>query len=132
MVETAVGPKQYYSRALVIYMYNHPNHFFNMTSKCISTCIYFPVFLHSLSYDVSDCTVSPRGHLFYVDFLFFIFTSHRGEKYSHRGGNVLTAVGMFSPRWEYFSPRWEYFSPRWECSHRGGNVLTAVETFPPR
>ena len=30
-------------------------------------------------------TVSPRGHLFYVDFLFFIFTSHRG-------GNVSTAV----------------------------------------
>ena len=37
---------------------------------------------------------------------------------SHRGGNVLTAVGMFSPRWE--------------CSHRGGNVLTAVGIFPPR
>ena len=36
-------------------------------------------------------TVSPRGHLFYVDFLFFIFTSHRG-------GNVSTAVRTFPPR----------------------------------
>ena len=25
---------------------------------------------------------------------------HLGEKYSHCGGNVLTAVGMFSPQWE--------------------------------
>ena len=70
-------------------------------------------------------TVSPRGHLFYVDFLFFIFTSHRG-------GNVLTAVGMFSPRWECSHRGGNVltavgmFSPRWECSHRGGNVLTAV------
>ena len=44
---------------------------------------------------------------------------------SHRGGNVLTAVGMFSPRWKYFSPGWE-------CSHRGGNVFTAVRMFSPR
>ena len=36
-------------------------------------------------------TVSPRGHLFYVDFLFLIFTSHRG-------GNVSTAVRTFPPR----------------------------------
>ena len=35
-------------------------------------------------------------------------TSHRGGHTSHRGGNVLTAVGMFSPRWE--------------CFHRGENV----------
>ena len=63
-------------------------------------------------------TVSPRGHLFYVDFLFFIFTSHRG-------GNVATAVRTFPPRWEHS-----------HCggntSHRGGNVSTAVRTFPPR
>ena len=71
---------------------------------------------------------------------------------SHRGGNVLTAVGMFSPRWECFhlggnvSTSVEIlltaveilltavgmFSPRWECSHRGGNVLTAVGMFSPR
>ena len=40
---------------------------------------------------LKDVTVSPRGHLFYVDFLFFIFTSHRG-------GNVSTAVRAFPPR----------------------------------
>ena len=52
---------------------------------------------------------------------------------------LLTAVGMFSPRWECshrggnVSTSVEIlltavgmFSPRWECSHRGGNVLTAV------
>ena len=38
-------------------------------------------------------------------------TSH---ECSHRGGNVLTAVGMFSPRWE--------------CSHRGENIPTAVRS----
>ena len=72
-------------------------------------------------------------------------TSHCGGNTSLRGGNVLTAVGMFSPRWEcfhlggntshrggMFAPRWEYLSPRWECSHRGGNVLTAVGMFSPR
>ena len=72
-------------------------------------------------------------------------TSHRGGNTSHLGGNVLTAVGMFSPRWEcshrgdivptavgMFSPRWKYFSPRWKYFSPGGNVLTAVETFPPR
>ena len=31
---------------------------------------------------------------------------------------LLTAVGMFPPRWEH--------------SHRGENILTVVETFPPR
>ena len=78
---------------------------------------------------------------------------------SHRGGNVLTAVGMFltavgilltavrtfPPRWEHshrggnvptavrtFPPRWKYFSPRWECFHRDENVLTAVRMFSPR
>ena len=56
-------------------------------------------------------TVTPRGHLFYVDFLFFIFTSHRG-------GNVATAVRTFPPRCEH--------------SHRGENILTAVRTFLPR
>ena len=40
---------------------------------------------------VCVCTVSPRGNLFYVDFLFFIFTSHCG-------GNVSTAVRMFPLR----------------------------------
>ena len=67
---------------------------------------------------------------------------------SHRGGNVLTAVGILLTAVGMFSPRWEcshrggnvstsveilltavgMFShvPRWECSHRGGNVLTAV------
>ena len=38
-----------------------------------------------------DRTVSPREHLFYVDFLFFICTSHRG-------GNVSTAVRTFPPQ----------------------------------
>ena len=58
----------------------------------------------------------------------------------------------FPPRWKYFSPRWEcshrggnvltavgilltavgMFSPRWECSHHGENVLTAVRMFSPR
>ena len=72
-------------------------------------------------------------------------TSHRSGNTSHRGGNVLTAVEMFSPRWECFhlggntSHRGGniltavgIFSPRWECSHHGGNVLTAVGMFPPR
>ena len=65
-------------------------------------------------------------------------TSHHGGNTSHRGGNVLTAVGMFHRGGNVltavgmFPPRWKYFSPRWECSHRGGNVSTAVETFPPR
>ena len=60
---------------------------------------------------VCNSTVSRRGHLFYVDFLFFIFTSHRG-------GNVSTAVRTFPPLWEH--------------SHRGENIPTAVRTFPPR
>ena len=43
------------------------------------------------AYNILVSTVSPRGHLFYVDFLIFIFTSHRG-------GNVSTAVRTFPPR----------------------------------
>ena len=94
-----------------------------------------------------------------LSILYFYFSprwehSHPGENIptAVRSGNVLTAVGMFQPRWKYFSPQWEcshrggnvstsveilltavgMFSPRWECSHRGGNVLTAVGMFPSR
>ena len=89
-------------------------------------------------------TVSPRGHLFYVDFLFLIFTSHRGGNVSTSVEILLTAMGMFPPRWKYFSPRWECFHrggnvltavgmfPRWKHSHRGENIPTAVGMFPPR
>ena len=62
----------------------------------------------------------------WVGFVVFVCISHfrlgvvlwnlkpKYEKYSHRGENVLTAVGMFSPRWE--------------CSHRGGSIPTAVRS----
>ena len=51
---------------------------------------------------------------------------------------LLTAVGMFPPRWEHshrgenILTAVETFPPRWEHSHRGENILTTVRTFPPR
>ena len=47
-------------------------------------------------------------------------TSHRGGNTSHRGANVSTSV-------EILLTAVGIFSPRWECSHRGGNVSTSVE-----
>ena len=67
--------------------------------------------------------VSPRGHLFYVDFLFLFL--------------LLTAVGMLPPRWEHShrgeniltTAEVETFPPRWEHSHRGENIPTAVRSI---
>ena len=62
---------------------------------CLCVCIVnqYPILIYHISHylNIPFTTVSPRGHLFYVDFLFFIFTSHRG-------GNVSTAVRTFPPR----------------------------------
>ena len=47
--------------------------------------------------------MSPRGHLFYVDFLFFIFWkhSHRDEKYSHRGEKYFHRGGKSRDLWRH-------------------------------
>ena len=109
----------------------------NKTYTWCMKCIIIKYVYYSMTKFISECTVSPRGHLFYVDFLFFIFTSHRGE-------NIPTAVRSISTRWEVFPPRWKHshhgeniptavcFHLGGNTYHRGGNVLTAVGMFPPR
>ena len=62
----------------------------------------------------------------------------------HRGGNIIAAVGILSPRWEYYHRGGNYhrvgniiiavetFLPRWEYYHRAGNLSTSVGILSPR